>query len=177
MSDARAKLPYTLDTNRRLDNWLRVATDGTVTVYTGKVEIGQGIVSAMAQMAAEELDVDYSRIRMVAVDTTVSPDEGSTSGSRSVEEGGTALRFACAEARDLFVQAACRKLGVSMERVVVDDGTIRVRNGEASVTYWDLAGEVDLAREASGEIKPKSSGELKIVGTSLPRLDIPRKIS
>ena len=176
MSRARAKLPFTLDANRRLDNWLRINGDGTVTVYTGKVEIGQGIVSAMAQMAAEELDVDYSRVRMVAVDTSVSPDEGSTSGSRSVEEGGTALRYACAEARDLLVQAACRKLGVSMERVVVEDGTIRVRDAASSITYWELAGEVDLGREATGEVSPKSAAELTIVGTSLPRLDIPRKI-
>ena len=78
------KLPYTLELNRRLDRWVRVNADGTITVRPGKVEIGQGIVSAMAHIAAEELDVDYSRIRMVAVDTTFSPDERSTSGSRSI---------------------------------------------------------------------------------------------
>ncbi|MGZ9067592.1 MAG: molybdopterin cofactor-binding domain-containing protein, partial [Burkholderiales bacterium] len=76
MTDRRAQLPTTLDKNRSLDRWVRVDADGSVTVYTGKVEIGQGIVSAMAQMAAEELDVAYARIRMVAVDTRVSPDEG-----------------------------------------------------------------------------------------------------
>jgi nicotinate dehydrogenase subunit B len=177
MSGNRAKLPFGLDVNRRLDRWVRVGGDGTVTVFTGKVEIGQGIVSAMAQMAAEELDVDYSRIRMVAVDTTVSPDEGSTSGSRSVEEGGTALRYACAEVRDLFLQAACRTLGVTLERVSVDDGTIRARDGSASVTYWALASGVDLAREATGEVHPKSAAELKLVGMSLPRLDIARKLT
>ena len=177
MSGARARLPYTLDVNRRLDNWLRIGADGTVTVYTGKVEIGQGIVSAMAQMAADELDVSFDRIRMAPVDTTVSPDEGSTSGSRSVEEGGTALRHACAEARDLFLQAACRKLRVSLERVVVDDGTIRVRDGAGSITYWDLAGEIDLSCEATGEVQPKTASELKLVGRALPRLDITRKLT
>ncbi|MDB5867586.1 MAG: hypothetical protein JWO70_5392 [Betaproteobacteria bacterium] len=177
MSGNRTKLPFGLDVNRRLDRWVRVGGDGTVTVFTGKVEIGQGIVSAMAHMAADELDVDYSRIRMVAVDTTVSPDEGSTSGSRSVEEGGTALRYACAEVRDLFLQAGCRALGVTLERVSVDDGTIRVRDGSASVTYWELASGVDLAREATGEVHPKSAAELKLVGMSLPRLDIARKLT
>ncbi|MDB5905371.1 MAG: oxidoreductase [Betaproteobacteria bacterium] len=177
MSADRATLPYGLDVNRRLDRWVRIGGDGTVMVYTGKVEIGQGIVSAMAQMAAEELDVSYSRIRMVALDTTMSPDEGATSGSRSVEEGGTALRYACAEVRDLFLQAACGTLGVTLERVSVDDGTIRVRDGAASVTYWDLASAVDLAREATGEVRPKSAAELKIVGTSLPRLDIAGKVT
>ncbi|MGZ8211489.1 MAG: molybdopterin cofactor-binding domain-containing protein [Burkholderiales bacterium] len=177
MTDRRAQLPTTLDKNRSLDRWVRVDADGSVTVYTGKVEIGQGIVSAMAQMAAEELDVAYARIRMVAVDTRVSPDEGSTSGSRSVEEGGTALRFACAEVRDLFVQAACRKLGASLERGWVDDGTVRVRDSSDSITYWQLAAEVDLAREATGEIQPKAAGDLRITGKALPRIDIPGKLA
>ncbi|MGZ5259389.1 MAG: molybdopterin cofactor-binding domain-containing protein [Burkholderiales bacterium] len=177
MSDARIKLPFTLDTNRQLDRWVRVNTDGTVTVFTGKVEIGQGIVSAMAQLAAEELDVEYSRIRMVAVDTTMSPDEGSTSGSRSVEEGGSALRYVCAEVRDLFVQAACRKLGVTLERVVVEDGTVHERDSAASVTYWQLAPEVNLAREATAQVQPKSAGDLNIVGRSVPRVDVPRKVT
>ena len=81
------KLPPTLNANRRLDRWVRINADGTVTVRSGKVEIGQGIVSAMAQIAAEELDVDYTRIRMLPVDTAQSPDEGSTSGSRSSSLG------------------------------------------------------------------------------------------
>ena len=100
------KLPPTLAANPRLDRWVTINPDGTVTVRTGKVEIGQGIVSAMAQIAAEELDVAYSRIRMAPADTVPSPNEGSTSGSRSVEEGGGALRQACAEVRDA---AACRR--------------------------------------------------------------------
>jgi CO/xanthine dehydrogenase Mo-binding subunit len=119
MSPPTRKLPFALDTNRRLDRWVRIGAEGVVTIYTGKVEIGQGIVSAMAQLAADELDVDYTRIRMVPVDTTSSPDEGSTSGSRSIEEGGTALRHACAEVRDLLLQAAARKLDASLEAVTV----------------------------------------------------------
>ena len=120
-------LPPTLGNNRRLDRWVRVNADGTVTVRSGKVEIGQGIVSAMAQVAAEELDVDYTRIRMLPVDTTQSPDEGSTSGSRSVEEGGTSMRQACAEVRELFLQAAARRLKASLEQLELEDGTIRLR--------------------------------------------------
>ena len=171
------KLPYTLDLNRRLDRWVRVNADGTITVRTGKVEIGQGIVSAMAHIAAEELDVDYSRIRMVTVDTAFSPDEGSTSGSRSIEEGGNSLRHVCAEVRDLFVQEACRSLGVTLERVSVEDGTIRVREGAASLSYWALAGDVDLARDISMQVQPKTASELGIVGKALPRLDIPQKLT
>ena len=111
-SNSSQKLPPTLAANPRLDRWVTINADGTVTVRTGKVEIGQGIVSAMAQVAAEELDVAYSRIRMMPVDTALSPNEGSTSGSRSIEEGGGALRQACAEVRDLLLQigrASCRE--------------------------------------------------------------------
>ena len=150
--------------------------DGTVTVRTGKVEIGQGIVSAMAQIAAEELDVAYSRIRMVAVDTEKSPNEGSTSGSRSIEEGGGALRQACAEVRDALVQAGARKLGASLESLAVEDGTIRARGG-GSITYWQLAPEMDLARDATGQVRPKEAEEMRLIGTALPRLDIPAKVS
>jgi nicotinate dehydrogenase subunit B len=183
---ARPKLPFMLDSNRRLDRWVQIDSGGTVTVRTGKVEIGQGIVTAMAQMAADELDVSIARVRMVPVDTSQSPDEGSTSGSRSVEEGGGALRQACAEVRDAFLQAAARRLQASLESLSVDDGTISVRGREsiaaagavpASITYWQLVPDVDLAREATGQVRPKLASELRIVGQSLPRLDVPRKLS
>src|SRR5690606_10016045 len=169
-------LPFTLATNKRLDRWVRIHTDGTVDVLTGRVEIGQGIVSAMAQMAADELDVALERVRMPAVDTTASPDEGTTSGSRSVEEGGTALRHACAEVRDLFLQTAARKLGTTLESLTVEDGTIRVRGRDETLTYWQLAPEVDLARDATGEVRPKAASALKIVGREVKRLDIPDKL-
>lgn len=172
-----SKLPGTLSANNRLDRWVTINTDGTVTVRTGKVEIGQGIVSAMAQIAAEELDVDYARIRMVAVDTAVSPNEGSTTGSRSVEEGGESMRQACAEIRDVFLHAAARRLGAGIESLAVGDGTIRLRGSGKTVTYWELAPEVDLARDATGQVRPKHAEELRVVGTTLPRLDIPGKVA
>ncbi|MCC7083367.1 MAG: xanthine dehydrogenase family protein molybdopterin-binding subunit [Burkholderiales bacterium] len=169
-------LPYTLATNARLDRWVRIHDDGTVSVLTGRVEIGQGIVTAMAQMAADELDVALERVRMPAVDTTLSPDEGTTSGSRSVEEGGTALRHACAEVRDLLLQTAARKFGTTLESLTVEDGTIHVRGRDDTITYWQLAPEVDLARDARGDVQPKAAGALKIVGREIPRTDIPGKL-
>ncbi len=175
MNTATIVLPPTLNANRRLDRWVRINVDGTITVRSGKVEIGQGIVSAMAQIAAEELDVDYMRIRMMPVDTSVSPDEGSTSGSRSVEEGGSSLRQVCAEVRDAMLQAAALQLQTSLERLAVEDGTIRVRGSDQALTYWQLAPQVNLARDANGQVGPKQSGELAQVGRALPRLDIPGK--
>src|ERR1700726_1351030 len=111
-TEAPAHLPGSLNGNRLLSGWLRVNPNGTVTVFTGKAELGQGIASALAQIAADELDVGYRRINMVTADTSLTPDEGFTAGSQSIEQSGTAIRFACAEARQMLLAAAAGKLGV-----------------------------------------------------------------
>ena len=99
-------LPATLAANPVLSAWLDFTSPGVVTIFTGKVEYGQGVWTALAQVAAEELDVDLRRVRVAPVSTATSPDEGITSGSRSIEESGSALRQACAQARHLFLAAA-----------------------------------------------------------------------
>src|SRR5690242_21962716 len=116
------KLPASLAANPRLSSWLRFATDGHVVLSPGKVEIGQGIVTALAQIAADELDVDISRIRMVRASTAASPNEGVTSGSLSIQQSGRALRQACAEIRRIFLQAASDRLGVGIDALDVSDG-------------------------------------------------------
>jgi CO/xanthine dehydrogenase Mo-binding subunit len=174
-SPALRKLPGNLNTNRRLDRWLRINRDGTVTVFPGKVEIGQGILTALAQIVAEELDVTYGRIRLAPADTTYSPDEGMTSGSQSITDGGVALRYAAAEARDLLLQRAAARLGVSLEQLSVADGVITARSGE-NITYWDLASDDLLAREATAEIAPKPASLHTVIGTPTPRRDIPAKV-
>ena len=175
-SAAPRKLPGNLNTNRRLDRWLRINRDGTVTAFPGKVEIGQGILTALAQIVAEELDVSLERVRLAPTDTTYSPDEGMTSGSQSITDGGVALRYAAAEARDLLMQRAASRLGVSLEQLSVSDGVVRARSG-GSVTYWDLATEDLLAREATAEVQPKPASQHTIIGASAPRRDIPAKVS
>lgn len=170
------KLPGNLNTNRRLDRWLRINRDGTVSVFPGKVEIGQGILTALAQIVAEELDVALERIRLAPTDTSYSPDEGMTSGSQSITDGGTALRYAAAEARDLLLQRAAAKLGVSIEQLTVADAVVEARTG-GRVSYWDLATDDLLAREATGEIRPKPASAHTIIGTSAPRRDIPAKVT
>jgi nicotinate dehydrogenase subunit B len=107
--DRPAALPGSLNTNRMLDAWLRIDPNGTVTIFTGKIELGQGIGTALAQIAADELDVNLERIQIVSGDTARTPNEGLTAGSLSMEQSGTALRFACAEARDVLVSAAAVK--------------------------------------------------------------------
>lgn len=170
------KLPGSLDTNPRLERWLSINADGTVTLITGKVEIGQGILTALIQVTAEELDIDVSRIRLKPASTAFSPDEGITSGSRSIQDSGLALRHAAAEARDLLLARAAQKLGVTLENLTVKDGVISARSG-GSVTYWELATPDLLAREASFDVTAKLPQEHVIVGRSLARVDIPDKVT
>src|SRR5262249_23045928 len=96
---AQERLPGSLDNNRRLDAWIRIGTDGNATVCTGKVELGQGIVTALAQIAAEELDLPLERVQMISGDTERTPNEGVTAGSQSIENSGMALRLAGAQVR------------------------------------------------------------------------------
>ena len=170
------KLPGSLNTNRRLDRWLRINRDGTVSVFPGKVEIGQGILTALSQIVAEELDVGLARVRLAPTDTRYSPDEGMTSGSQSITDGGAALRYAAAETRDLLMQQAASQLGVSLEQLTVTDGTIAARGG-GSVTYWDIATEDLLKREATGDVPPKPAAQHSVIGAAVPRGDIPAKVS
>jgi nicotinate dehydrogenase subunit B len=169
------RLPGSLNTNRMLDGWLRINADGTVTVFTGKCELGQGILTALAQIASDELDVAYERIEMVSADTARTPNEGQTAGSLSVENSGTALRYACAEARQILLGLAATKLGAPADRLTIADGTIS--GGSGKVTYGDLAKDANLKREATAEAKPKPPSQHKMVGKSVPRRDIPSKVT
>src|SRR5438270_8227185 len=140
-------LPGSLNNNRMLDAWIRINADGTATVFTGKVELGQGIVTALAQIAAEELDLPLARVRMISGDTGRTPNEGVTSGSQSIEFSGTALRLAGAEVRAILIDAAAKKLGVAADTFKVSEGTISGADGR-KVTYGELAAALDLKREA-----------------------------
>jgi len=170
------RLPGSLNGNRRLDAWLRIDPSGTVTIFTGKIELGQGIGTALSQIAADELDLDLKRVDVVHGDTARTPDEGQTAGSLSVEQSGTALRYACAEAREILLTAAAAKLGVPAADLTVRDGTIGAPGG-ARVTYWDLAGDADLKREATAKATPKPPSEHAWVGKSIRRRDIPKKFT
>jgi nicotinate dehydrogenase subunit B len=167
--------PGNLRANRRLSQWLRISPDGTVDVSPGKVEIGQGILTALAQIAADELDVDLARIRLHAATTAKSPNEGVTSGSLSIQDCGIAVRYVCAEARALFLEAAAERLGVPETPLEIRDGTI-VGPGNASTSYWELAGQVSLDRDATCRAEPKAAAQRRLAGTPAARLDIPDKV-
>ncbi len=178
LAQQSTRLPGSLQTNRMLDGWLRINADGTITIFTGKCELGQGILTALAQIASDELDVAYERIQMVSADTALTPNEGQTAGSQSVENSGIALRYACAEARQILMNLAATKLGGSVAQLSVADGTV---TGSGSVpnrvTYWDLARDANLKREATAQAKPKPASQHKVIGKSMQRRDIPSKMT
>ena len=172
---AKPVLPGSLNANRMLDGWLRINPSGTVTVFTGKVELGQGILTALTQIVADELDVDVKRIEVISGNTALTPNEGVTSGSLSIQDSGTALRFASAEARALLLQAAAAKLGVPLPELSVSDGNITSTTGNTS--YWDISNAAMLKVESTGATAPKPSSQHRLIGQSLPRRDIPAKVS
>src|SRR5689334_6923519 len=143
-------LPPLLAANPRLDQWVGFPSQGRVAVSTGRVEIGQGVLTAMLQIAAEELDVAPERILLHTGDTDLTPNEGYTAGSQSIQFGGVALRMACAEVRALFLKAAASKLGHARDALSIADGGILHRGAPTGEDYWSLADSVDLAREATG---------------------------
>jgi CO/xanthine dehydrogenase Mo-binding subunit len=169
-------LPPTLAANPRLGNWLRISSDGAVEIRSGKVELGQGVLTALAQVAAEELDVDVARIKMTAATTDLSPDEGLTAGSLSIQHSGAALRQVCAEVRDIYIGIAAEKLAVPKEELTIDDGQIFAQDG-AATSYWELADDTLMDRAANGDAAPKPVSAYHVVGTSVARLDLPDKLS
>jgi CO/xanthine dehydrogenase Mo-binding subunit len=166
-------LPTNLKANPELDRWITVAPDGSVTIRSGKVELGQGIGAAMLLIAASELRLDPARLTWAPADTGRSPAEGFTAGSLSVEHGGAAMRVASAMVRELYVEAAEAALGAPVE---LSDGVFRVPGTNKALGYGDLAGQVDLSVSALDRPAPVLVGE----GDGAPgfrRPDLPGKLS
>src|SRR3954452_11431271 len=164
--------PGNLRANPRLSQWLGFSLDGTVELSPGEVEIGPGILTALAPIVADDLDAGLSRVRLVGATTARSPNEGVTSGSLSVQDCGVALRYVGAEARAIFLAAAAERLGVEENALAVEDATIR-GPANARTSYWELAAEVSLDRDATCRAAPKPVSARRIAGSSAARLDIP----
>jgi CO/xanthine dehydrogenase Mo-binding subunit len=169
-----AELPTSLAANPRLSTWISLDEPGRITVRVGKVELGQGILTALAQIVAEELDVDLSRVTIRPASTAYGPVEGSTSGSLSIAHSGAALRQVCAEVRALLLAASAAKLGRAADGFDVRDGDICDSRRHALLSYWDVADDVDLDRDAAGTATPKAPSEM--VGAGPLRLDLPDKV-
>jgi nicotinate dehydrogenase subunit B len=169
--------PADLAANPRLSSWIRIAADSTIELFIGKVELGQGAVTALAQMAAEELDVPLASLHVVAGATDQCPDQGLTVGSLSVQTGGMAVRMACAEVRMRFVEGASLQLNVAPDAILLAEGRFHcgAKPGRA-LTYGDLAGAVDLDAPADGRATPKPWQFRQLSGTNAGRLDFATKL-
>ena len=169
-----AVLPQDLAANPVLARWIRVGADGRVDVRVGKVELGQGILTALAQLAADELGVELADVRMLGADTAAGPDEGITAGSMSISTSGPALRAAAANVRMLFVTAAARDWRVDPSTVTVHSGRFTGPEGQRS-SYGQLAARVDLAVPADPTVPVRDAA--RFAGTDVPRLDLPDKVT
>jgi CO/xanthine dehydrogenase Mo-binding subunit len=173
----------------RLDSWLAVKADGDVVAYFGKMDMGQGVDVAIAQIVADELDVPFERVSIVMGDTAWTVNQGGASGSTGIQKGGIPLRNAAAEARRMLVELASQRLGVPAERLEVTDGVVIVTGDPARKLsygeliggrYFDLLmtwnGKIGNDLLAEGQAKPKPPSAYKIVGRSPPRFDVPAKV-
>ena len=162
--------------NPQLDAWIAIGTDGRVTAYTGKCELGQGLYTAQTQLIAEELCVPIERVTLIQCDTSMTPDQGTTSGAQSHPSNfnQSNLALAGATAREALVQMAAQRLGAPAEQLVAADGAVSVR-GDASrrVAYGELIGGRTFAVTLNRNARRKPAGEWTVLGTPVPRLDIP----
>ncbi len=172
----KPRLPGDLQVNRNLSAWIRIQSeDQSVLLMVGKVELGQGILTAVVQVCADELDVEMTRVKVVSGDTALVPNEGTTAGSFSMPNCATAVRQAAAEVRAILLGLAEVRLGQPAAGLSVRDGMVQAASG-AKTSYWDLLIGESLQREATGQVKTKPLGEHRYVGRSVPRLDLTPKI-
>jgi nicotinate dehydrogenase subunit B len=160
-----------------VDSFLAIDSGGQVLVYSGKVDLGTGITTALRQMVAEELDVSFSKIALLQGDSKLTPDQGKTWGSLTIQVGGMQLRNAAATARAALMEEAAKRLNAKKEDLKVVDGVVSA--GNRRVTYGQLIGgksfalKLDHAKPA----QPKDPKDHTVVGKSIPRVDIPAKIT
>jgi nicotinate dehydrogenase subunit B len=160
---------------KQVDTWLAIHADNTATVYIGFAELGQGNSTALLQVAAEELDMDMSQLKTVRLDTNITPNQGGTYSSASIQRGGPQVRTAAAEARQALLQMAAKKLDAPINGLTVSKGVVSAAGG--SVRYGELVGDKPFHLAFTGSAPVKSSTEYKIVGTPAPRNDLPDKVS
>src|SRR6266536_2576499 len=168
--------PGSLGKQPMLDAWIRIDADGGVTVFTGKAELGQGIKTALTQIAAEQLGVDPTRINVVTADTSRTPDEGFTAGSRSLTDSGTAIMHAAAQLREILIARAAERLGVAAERLQARDGAVLTDDGRR-VAFGELVAASASPASAQLQSKLRDPASYSVMGKPMPRVDIPSKVT
>ena len=161
----------------QVDGFLAIDAKGRVTVYSGKVDLGTGIQTAMAQIAAEELSVPLDRVTVIQGDTLLTPDQGVTFGSQSIQNGGMQIRQAAATARQALLAEGAAKLGVDKDTVGVRDGVVAPKTGGKGVDYGTLVGGKDFRLTVDPKATLKDPKDYTIVGKPIARIDIPDKVT
>ena len=170
------KPPGSLATTPYLDSWIRIDADGSITVFTGKAELGQGFKTAFQQIAAEELDVAFASLKVVTADTGLTANEGYTSGSHSMQDSGTAIQNAAAQVRALLIAEAAKRLELPVENLRTEDGAVVSPDGRR-LGYGELVAADMLHVQAQANAKLKDPATFKVMGQPLPRVDIPAKVT
>jgi nicotinate dehydrogenase subunit B len=169
-------LPGSLKGAPLLDSWIRIDADGSITVFTGKAELGQGAKTAFQQIAAEQLDVPFEALKVVTADTSLTANEGYTSGSQSMQNSGTAILNAAAQVRAILVTEAARRLDLPEENLHTENGAVIAPDGRR-LRYGDLVAADMLHVQAQPKSKLKDPSTFKVMGQPIPRVDIPAKVT
>src|ERR1700723_1582792 len=171
---AGAPKPVSLD---QVDTFLAIDDKGTVTLYAGEVDLGTGVNIGLAQIVAEELDVRLANVSLVTGDTALTPDQGPTYGSQSIQTGGMQIRQAAATARNALVDQAAHRLNVAKAGLAINEGVVAPKAGGPGVAYPDLIGGKDFMLKVDPAAPTKNPADYKLVGKPIARRDIPEKLT
>ncbi|MBS9721951.1 xanthine dehydrogenase family protein molybdopterin-binding subunit [Tianweitania sp. BSSL-BM11] len=176
VEQAAPDLPGSLKTNPQLDSWIRIDADGSATVFTGKSELGQGIKTAVLQIAAEELKVPFAELKLIGPDTSLSPNEGYTAGSHSVQDSGTAIRNAAAQVREILIAQAAGRFNLAADTLKAENGAVIAPDGQRA-TYGELIAAELIQVQAQPTSKLTPTDAFTVMGTPQQRIDIPGKVT
>lgn len=170
-------LPVSMKRAGKVNSWLEILADGRIRVFSGKVELGQGIRTAVRQVAAEELDMELEKVEVYLAETGVTPNEGYTAASASIKNSAMSVRYAAATARKLILSLASEKLNEAIDNLTLLNGIIRSKGSKKSLTIQELLNGTQIETEVTFPILVKSKKEYKYVGKAIPRMDIPKIVS
>lgn len=167
-----------IESNPDLDSWLRVDEDGAVSLFTGKVELGTGILTALSQIVADELYLSFDQVSIVSGDTDITPDQGGTTATATIGVAAVATRAAAATARETLLELAATELETQVSELEIASGVISVKGDpDRQVSYGDLVGGQEFNRTVDAAAPLKDPAEYTIVGQPVPRIDLPGKVT
>ena len=170
--DYDGKLPGSMGRAKTVNAWLELLEDGTIRVLSGKVELGQGIRTAIQQVAAEELDMDLEKVQVHLAETGVTPNEGYTGASASIQNSAMSVRYAAATARQELLLLASKKLNTAVDNLLLYNGLVKSKQNKESLTFAEILDGEQIEKEVMLPIPIKDNREHRYVGKAIPRPDI-----